>query len=125
MVPMSIYAVWLDHDHAKILNFTPQELRHEKVDRSSHGHHTGNHEQEKKNQIQKFYHELLNHLQSANQILVMGPGQAKTEFVKHMEDHHHKNLLAKVIGVEAIDYVTDGEIEKKAREIFTKHNLFS
>lgn len=122
---MAIYGVWMDHDHAKVLNFKPNEVIKSKLDRNTKAHHTGHHENEKENHIQKFYHDLVNHLKDADQVLIMGPGLAKTEFVKHVESHHHKEFRKKIVGVESADHLTDGEFEKKAREFFTKRNLFN
>ncbi len=122
---MSIFAVWLDHQEAHIFNFLPGQVKKEKLKQHGASHHTGNHEAEKQNQVQKFYHEIAEHLKLAQEVLVLGPGMAKTEFTHFLEGHHHKDLAKKIVAVESMDYASENEIEKKARIYFTKHNLFT
>ena len=53
----------------------------------------------------------------AGAVLVTGPANAKTEFVKHIE-RHAPALGAKIAGVETIDHPTDGELVAHARKYF-------
>lgn len=122
---MSHLVVWIEHDHAKIFTYTPgQSSKKELKNKHSGSHHTGGHEHEKKNSLQKFYHEVAVEAKGATEILIVGPGLAKTEFKSHLESHHHHDLAKTVIGVETMDKSTDGEIQNMAKKFFQKYNLF-
>ena len=47
----------------------------------------------------------------------MGPGNAKQEFVKHIEHHDHL-LRARVLGVETVDHPTNHQVVAHARKFF-------
>lgn len=122
---MSHVVVWVEHDHAKIFTYTSGAATKKDLKNKHTGsHHTGGHENEKKNNIQKFYHEIAEVLAGATEILLVGPGMAKTEFKAHLEHHNHAALAKLVIGIEAMDKSTDGEIQNMAKKFFQKYNLF-
>ncbi len=54
---------------------------------------------------------------SAHEVLVVGPAQAKHELVKYLQ-HHMPQLAKKVIGVETVDHPTDGQLLEHARRFF-------
>lgn len=122
---MSYYAVWIDHDHAKIIKFNSGKA--EKTEMKRHGiqHHTSHVETEKNNSVHKFYKDVAHNLESAKEIFVMGPGVAKTEFKHYLEKHKLEKIAEKIVGVESMNKATDGEIEKKAREFYTHRNVFN
>lgn len=122
---MSHCVVWIEHDHAKIFSYTPGNTQKIELKNKHHAtHHTNHVEQEKKNNLKKFYHDLALSLKGANEILLVGPGLAKVEFKKHLEEHDHAQLAKSVIGVETLDKSTDGEIQNMAKKFFHKYNLF-
>ena len=97
--------VWLDHHEAKIIQFNPE------TSENAHVKHPGD------DKVEAFYHEVAKKLAGVREILVLGPGGAKTEFVKHLE--HHDPVVAKaVLGVEASDHPSEGQILAHAREFF-------
>ena len=120
---MSIHAaVWLDHHEAKIFHIDPETL--EKVDLkvAHHLHHpnkTGGHAETHRTEAvdHPFFNEIAKQLADATAVLVVGPSTAKTEFVSFVKDHH-KGLAAKIIGVEASDHPTDGQLVAHLRKAF-------
>lgn len=62
-----------------------------------------------------FYDEVIDSFSPANAILIFGPGEAKTEFKKRLEKH---KLADQIVGVEAVDQMTEGQITAKVRDHF-------
>jgi hypothetical protein len=56
-------------------------------------------------------------LGDAQEILLVGPGSAKLELVKHLHKHHPA-LVGRVKGVESADHPTDPQIVAHARSYF-------
>lgn len=109
---MSHCVVWIEHDHAKIFKYSPQTSTKIEIKNKHLGnHHTGHYEQEQRNNLKKYYHEVAENLKEAQKILLVGPGMAKSEFRKHLEAHDHIHLSKNVIGVETMDKSTEGEIK--------------
>jgi hypothetical protein len=72
---------------------------------------------------ERFYREVAQALdphqrgEGPLEILVVGPGTAKFEFVKHVQKHAAA-LLPKILGVETVDHPTDGELAAFVRRYF-------
>ncbi len=123
---MSYMVLWLDHSHAKIFNFKSEEPE---VSDCPNRHHTNHHntrhqENEKAEQLKKFYHDVHDQILAAKELLIVGPGFAKNEFKTYLETHHAKGLSRSIIGLETMDKATDGEIKNIAKKFFHKYNLF-
>lgn len=73
---------------------------------------------------EKYYHTVAEELANATEILVVGPGPARTHFKAHL-DHHHPALAKKVLAVEAMDHPTDNQILAHARKFFKHAHLFN
>lgn len=121
---MSHCVVWIEHDHAKVFSYSPEGSQKSEIKNKYTGsHHTGHFEQEKKNNLKKYYHDLAQQLKDAEKLLLVGPGLAKTEFRNHLEQDH-KALAKNIIGIETLDKSTDGEIQNLAKKFFQKYDLF-
>jgi hypothetical protein len=66
-------------------------------------------------QLNIYYDEVISILRDAESILLFGPGEAKGELKKRLEDNHLDNLIQ---AVETVDQMTDGQIAAKVREYF-------
>ena len=55
----------------------------------------------------------------SKEILILGPGSAKLELIKHAHQHDAK-IAEKIVGVETIDHPSDKEILAYARKFFYK-----
>ena len=66
---------------------------------------------------QQYYHEVVEALAGAAEILIVGPGHAKLELIKHIHAHDH-GVVDKVVGVETVDHPGDGQLVAFARKYF-------
>lgn len=121
---MTACAVWMDQELAKVFLITAKGI--EKVEIKNHhfNHHTNNQDAHKNVEAERFYHEVSNKIGSTEELIVLGPGPAKNHFKTHLEKHHHAGLLKNLVGLEALDYVSDNQILEKARGLFKKYNTF-
>jgi len=66
-------------------------------------------------QLGKYYDEVIGCIRDAEAILIIGPGEAKGELKARLE---HGGLGARIVGVEAVDKLTDRQIAARVRERF-------
>ena len=66
-------------------------------------------------ELNTYYDEVIAHIRDADSILIMGPGVAKHELQKRLEE---KRLGSKVVGVETLDNLTEPQIAAKVRQHF-------
>ncbi len=113
-------AVWIDHQEAKIFHVDP-----ECVDATTvHGpqRHVRRHrgvraERGLPGEAEPFYREVVQALEGAEKILVLGPATAKHDFVEHV--YKYDQVLApKIVGVQWVDDTADGEFLKFVRGYF-------
>ena len=103
--------VWIDHSEARVFHFNA-----EATDRLTLKAH---HSRKKQNNSEdaRFLHDIAKAVSDAGEILITGPGEAKTEFVKHI-GKHDAHLLSRICGVEPADHPSDGQIVAHARRYF-------
>lgn len=70
--------------------------------------------------LSKFYEDVVHLFRDADSIFILGPGEAKGEFRKHLDKHH---LGGKIVGMEAADKMTDHEIVEKIRTAFHRKTM--
>lgn len=113
--------VWIDHHEAKIFYVESHEV--EKIHvlpehPHSRVHLGGSADKGKKlKEDPHYYHNVVEALKDAAEVLVVGPAQAKLELMKHIASHDSK-MLSKIVGVESVDHPSDGQIAKYARDYF-------
>jgi stalled ribosome rescue protein Dom34 len=113
--------VWLDHSEAHVMHISPEDVEksvvhptqpHKKLHSKSGTVGAG-----KTAEDHAYYHAVVEALKGAEEILVVGPAQAKLQLIKHI--HAHDRAMAdKVVGVESIDHPTDGQLVAYARKYF-------
>lgn len=120
---MSACVIWLDSEHAKIFKISASGI--EKKMMASHTiHPTGAHfESHKHNAEEHFFKEVATAIGEAEELLVFGAGMAKNHFKTHLEKHHSE-LIKHLVGVEALDNLTDNQILEASRKFFKKFNVF-
>jgi hypothetical protein len=64
-----------------------------------------------------YYDAVIASIRNGESILIFGPGEAKGELKKRLK---RINLGGRIVGVEAVDKMTDRQIAAKVREHFTK-----
>jgi len=62
-----------------------------------------------------YYDAVIASIRNAESILILGPGVAKNELQKRLEEN---NLGAKVVGVETVDNLTNPQLAAKIRQHF-------
>lgn len=137
--------IWVDHKKAYIVTIAKAEHKHEKQQeaetttrivsdverlvRLSGGSRTrktpwgpqevavdGKMEDRRKQQLKKYYRELIKTIQQADKTLIMGPGEAKKELKKEIEKS--KALAQKIVKVEAQDKMTERQMIARVRSFF-------
>jgi len=79
----------------------------------------GKQEDRIKGQLRKYYQEIIKRISDADRILILGPGEAKTELKK--EIGKSKQLAVKIKKIETADKMTIRQIAAKVREYFKPH----
>ena len=67
--------------------------------------------------LNDYYSEVIGAVRSAESILIFGPGEAKLELRKRLEN---LGLQGRIVGVETVFKMTDNEIVMKVRRRFLK-----
>src|SRR5512146_1823192 len=65
--------------------------------------------------LHKYYEQVVAALGGASNVLIIGPGEAKTELKKMLE---HEKGLQRVISIESADRMTDRQIVARVRKHF-------
>jgi stalled ribosome rescue protein Dom34 len=113
--------VWLDHNEAHIMHISPDDVEtsvvkpaapHRNLQRKR-GSVSGSRQPED----QHFYHEVVEAMSGAKEVLIVGPGQAKLELIKHIHAHDPQ-VADQVVGVETVDHPSDAQVVAFARKYF-------
>jgi stalled ribosome rescue protein Dom34 len=115
--------IWIDHQEAHVMFLSEAASEAEVIkSKSSHAHlhHKGGEVGSGRLKLdEKFLHSVINSVNETKEILVIGPGSAKLELIKHAH-HHDPKIAANIVGVETVDHPTDKEILAYARKFFYK-----
>ncbi|MCB9078797.1 MAG: hypothetical protein H6631_14440 [Anaerolineaceae bacterium] len=117
-------AVWLDQRKALVLVFTDNQLTTQTeicstVDahdgRDSSTYHIQGHHREV---LDHFYEDVIHHLGIVDDVLILGPGQAKYGLRRHLKDHHHKTFKNTEATLENAPPLTPTELLARAETFF-------
>jgi hypothetical protein len=122
--------LWIDHRKAVIVTVTDKgeetsliESEMEKHVRYSGAAQDDSAEDQRDTRfashLNKYYDQVIACIRDAESILIFGPGEAKVEFEKRLA---HAALSARVIGIEAVDKMTDRQIAARVRQRFQKQS---
>ena len=113
--------VWLDHLEATIVSFSlgssneiqvhshsPERHIHHKAGSIGSGHAADDH---------RFFDEIAEGLVGIHEVLIAGPGNAKTAFRTYLAEHDVE-LAKRVVGIETLDHPTEPELLAHARKYF-------
>lgn len=120
-MPHDHVVIWIDHHEAHVQGFTQEQS--DRVVIKTHGEPRKLHRRSgtlgsgKAPEDHEFFERVAQAFADVREVLVVGPAQAKLEFVKYLE-HHHPQLAKKIIGVETVDHPTDGQMLEHARRFF-------
>ncbi|MBI1397662.1 MAG: translational machinery protein [Betaproteobacteria bacterium] len=113
--------VWLDHSEAHVMHLAPDDVEKftaHASDSHPHLHHKRGSVGAGRNAEDKhYYDEIVRLIGGAQEVLVVGPGQAKLELVKHVHVHH-QDLVKRIVGVETADHPSDAQVVAHARRYF-------
>jgi stalled ribosome rescue protein Dom34 len=117
-------AVWLDHEEARVFHFHPENIDEATLRAPPHIAHTKPTKAQKglkehPEETRRFYHDLVVTLQGTEELLIVGPGTAKLEFLRYVHEHD-RALEAKVVGIETVDHPTDGQLVAYAKTSFKR-----
>ena len=121
--------VWIDHNHAVIVMNLDQEEEIKQITSDVEKHvrysgggsesYTGGTEDSRDNRfnekLKRYYNEVISYLRDATSILILGPGEAKVELQKSLEEH---KLSDRIVAVETTDKMTDPQIAAEVRRQF-------
>ena len=115
--------IWIDHQEAHVM-FLSENASEAEIIRSKSTH---THLHHKANEIgsgrldldSKYLHSVMQAVNESKEILILGPGSAKLELIKHAHQHDAK-IAEKIVGVETVDHPSDKEILAHARKFFYK-----
>lgn len=126
--------LWIDHKRAVILTISDEGERIHKIESGIEEHihyrgathpHTpyspqyqqGDDQLDKKftEHLNTFYCKVIGLIQSADSLLIFGPGEAKSELKKRIA---HANLRVQMIRMETADKMTDRQFAAKVRKYF-------
>lgn len=114
-------AVWIDHHEARVFHVDAASFEESTIKAPQHRisrHHPASPEaKEHPADEQHFFHNVACALAGAQEILVVGPANAKLEFMKHVKKHDHA-LVPKILAVETADHPTDGQFAAYVRTFF-------
>ena len=64
-----------------------------------------------------YFSEIVHAVRDDREILIVGPGTAKTEFMSYLEGHD-QHVHARVVGIETVDHPTNNQLIALARAAF-------
>ena len=73
-------------------------------------------EARQRQQLRKYYHQIIELIKDADKIMIMGPGEAKLELKKEMEKS--KALITKIAGVHTRDKMTANQVSAEVKSYF-------
>ena len=116
--------LWIDHKKAVIVFLAGNDAEIKLVTSDLERHHRQSgvatpaddiRQRELTGRLNGFYDEVISCIRGAEEILILGPGEAKGEFRKRLDKDY---LGRRVVGVETSDKMTDPQTVARVREHF-------
>lgn len=108
--------VWTDHNHAQILQFDAEHIESQKV--KAHSTHARQHGGVVRTEHEFFAH-VCDAFKAVPEVLVTGSHQSLTDF-RHYVEKHRPAELKRIVGWEAVNHPTEGQLVAQARQYFRK-----
>jgi stalled ribosome rescue protein Dom34 len=120
--------LWIDHKKAVIFSMSDEgaEIKRISSEMEKHIRFSGGAQEDSEEDnrdkrftghLNNYYDKVFSYIRSAESILIFGPGEAKSELKKRLENEKlHKNI----VGMETTDKMTDNQIVAKVRQRFIK-----
>ncbi len=118
--------IWIDHEQAKIFRFDKDDAQSQVIKpehAEGHIHHHANEIGSGHAATSPAYlHAVAHAVADAGAILIVGPANAKTELMHHLEKHDPQ-VAKRVSAVETVDHPTDGQVVAYARKHFKSADM--
>ena len=117
--------LWIDHERARLAFLGQGEPTFAAIapanahERGNIHHRAGTLGSGKSALDRDFAAEIERHLKQCREFIVVGPGTAKLEFIRHVH-RNARDLDEKLAGVETLDHVTDAELAEFGHAYFRK-----
>jgi stalled ribosome rescue protein Dom34 len=120
--------VWIDHRKAVIASVAgkDEEIRQVTSNMEKHVRYSGAAQEDSAEDqrdrrftghLNKYYDQVIACIRTADSILILGPGEAKTELEQRLEA---EALGTRIVGIETVDKMTDRQIAARVRQRFSK-----
>ena len=120
--------LWIDHRKAVIVSLTEdhEEINSITSEMEKHVRFSGKAQENSEEDIRdrrftthlnKYYDEVISFIKDAESILIVGPGEAKVEFKKHLEN---EKQTGRVIETGIADKMTENQFAAKVRKYFSQ-----
>ncbi len=106
--------VWMDHSQAHVLMFDREHVEAQRIKSRSHHKHPG-----KSEDHTAFFQAIAQALQGTHEVLLTGPGAARTEFRKWC-DQHSASIAHTIVDSVAADHPTDHQLVAMAKQYFKR-----
>lgn len=112
--------IWLDHRHAVlVINLDQEEeIQHiaSHAEENAHESNKGDNDDNRfANQLKHYYDEIIVQLQDATSILILGPGEARTELHKRLESRGFQDTK---VSIKPTDKLTEPQIIAEVHQHF-------
>jgi hypothetical protein len=118
--------LWIDHKKAVIvmINEKGEETKVIESDMEKHVRFSGGAQKNSEedisdrkfsNHLNNYYDEVIECINNADSVLMFGPGEAKIELKKRLEN---KEIKKHIVNIETVDKMTDNQIAAKVRQYF-------
>jgi len=118
--------LWIDHKKAVvvIINEKGEETKVIESDMEKHVRFSGGAQKNSEedisdrkfsNHLNNYYDEVIECINNADSVLMFGPGEAKIELKKRLEN---KETKKHIVNLETVDKMTDNQIAAKVRQYF-------
>ena len=117
-MPLAHAVLWLDHNHADLIQFNSEQVTSTKV--KEHAHGTGQHQSGVRTQ-HEYFGAVCDALAGITYVLVAAAGKAQSDFRGYVEKHRTA-ILPQLAGWETVDHPSEGELVALARVFFAGHD---
>jgi stalled ribosome rescue protein Dom34 len=122
---MAHIILWIESDHAHIFNISAHGIEKTILKRNEFKHHTFNKKDHHGDPATlHFFKEIAERVGRADELLIVGPGLAKTHFERFLKSDR-PNVFNLVVGTVHSDHITDNQIHALGRKFFKTWNLFN
>lgn len=114
--------VWLDQTEAHVIHFSRNAAESEVIKTTSQHKKDGVVGNNRAAESTEYFDEVAAALLPSKEILIVGPGQEKLAFIKHL-NKSHAETADKVVSVETVDHPNDAQLLEYARKYFAKDDM--